>query len=72
MRLIILLGPLLLAGCCNIVGPVENYRNFQRPDNPCLSIAEQEKRARAQMSMPEFHNSVAPPLGIDFPGPTGR
>jgi len=72
MRRLVFIGAFLLTGCANVIGPVEKYRNFQRPDVPALSIPEQEKLGRDQMSMPEFHKSVAPPTGIDFPSPSGR
>lgn len=72
MRRLLFFGAVLLAGCSSVEGPVEHYRNFQRPDHPALPIYEQEKLGREQLAMPEFHKSVAPPLGIDFPGPHGR
>ena len=72
MRRLMCLAALLLAGCSGVEGPIEHYRNFQRPDVPGLPIYDQEKLGRQEMSMPEFHKSVAPPTGIDFPGPHGR
>lgn len=58
MRRLGWLGILLLAGCQNIVGP------FQRPqtrvDDPSISIAEQERRARELLALPDESREVAP------------
>jgi hypothetical protein len=68
MRRVWLLGALLCAGCANIEGPVEHYRNYRRPDVPSLPISEQEKRGREQLAIPEYKPNVAPGNDIQFPG----
>jgi hypothetical protein len=66
-----LIGTAMLAGC-KISGPFEHNRNPQRVDDPRVSIPEQEARGRDRMPLPEFSPNIAPPLGIDFPGPHDR
>lgn len=72
MSRVLLLGALLLTGCCNVVGPMEHFRTYPRPDNPCLPIYEQEKRGRDQLAMPEMSSQVAPRTYVEFPSPSGR
>lgn len=65
MRLSLLVGVLLLAGCRNIVGPFE--RPQYKVDDPRLSIQEQEALGRQYLSLPEESRLVAPPSGAARP-----
>ena len=64
---ILVVGVLLtLAGCTNFVGPFQP-RTPQRIDDPRLSTQEQERRARAQIALPESSPQVLPPLQTGEP-----
>jgi hypothetical protein len=52
MRKEILVGLLLLAGCQNVVGPLD-YRRPLRVDDPSLSIEEQKRRGRDRLALPD-------------------
>jgi hypothetical protein len=54
------LGILLLAGCQNLVGPLQ-CRTPKRVDDPCLSTYEQERRGRDRLALPVNSPIVAPP-----------
>ena len=71
MRRMMLLGLLLLAGCQNTVGPLEN-RFRPRPDNPYYSIEEQKRRGRDRYALPDDSAAVGPRTGLSSYGPTGR
>jgi hypothetical protein len=71
MRYLALIGILFLAGCQNTVGPFRS-RPPQRIDDPVLNIDEQQRRARAQIALPDDSDSLAPKTYIDRPGPVGR
>jgi hypothetical protein len=58
MRRLWTLGLLLLVGCQNVVGPFQ--RTPARVDDPNVSIAEQQKRARERLALPENSTQVAP------------
>jgi hypothetical protein len=63
MRRILLLGILFcLAGCQNINGPFMP-RPKERVDDPRLSIAEQEMRARDRYAIPDNSPQVGPRSG---------
>jgi hypothetical protein len=62
MRSILVVGILLaLAGCQNFVGPLQP-RSPTRVDDPRYSIAEQERRGRAGLALPQPSPKVAPSL----------
>jgi hypothetical protein len=61
MRKLIPLGLLLLAGCQNIVGPLE-HRQPLRVDDPRLPIPEQEQRGRDRLALPDASDHLAPRL----------
>lgn len=60
-------GLLLLVGCQNVVGPFRAQAPV-RVDDPRLTIDEQERLARARLSLPEYSAAVVPPLGTGRPG----
>jgi hypothetical protein len=60
MHRLVLLGALLLAGCQNLVGPLQ-CRAPQRVDDPCLTTHEQEQRGRDRLALPVNSSVVAPP-----------
>jgi hypothetical protein len=74
MRRLFLAGSLFLTGCCNVVGPLD-YRTPQRPDDPCVSIPEQEVRGRDRLPLWDESTvkmkNLAPRTYVDRPSPTG-
>jgi hypothetical protein len=62
---------LLLAGCQGVVGPFQ-ARQPTRVDDPILTIAEQQRRGRANLALPEDQDSAMPKTYADRPGPLGR
>jgi hypothetical protein len=71
MRRTLLMAALLVAGCHNTVGPFAP-RKPMRVDDPCVSIAEQERRGRDRLAIPEDDRNLAPRIYVDRPGPEGR
>lgn len=71
MRRMMLLGLLLLAGCQNTMGPLQN-RLKPRPDNPDVSAETQKRFGRDRYAMPDDSPLVGPRTGISAYGPTGR
>jgi len=69
MRRLYLVSLLFLAGCQNVMGPFE--RKPERVDDPLFSITEQQRRGRDRLALPEA-SVLAPPTGVDAPGPHGR
>jgi len=68
MRRIVLGGALLLAGCQGVVGPRERYcRGVPPIDDPRLTIAEQEKRSRANVALPDPSWSAGPQTYTEGP-----
>ncbi len=66
MRRLAILGVLALAGCQTTVGPFA-HRTPQRVDDPCVSIAEQQRRGRDRLALPEESPQVAPPaIGLPW------
>jgi hypothetical protein len=53
---------LLLAGCQNVVGPAR--REAVRVDDPRLPIAEQERRGRAFLGVPDESYLSGPQTGV--------
>jgi hypothetical protein len=66
MRHILILGIMCLAGCQSIVGPFES-RAPLRVDDPRYSIAEQEKRGRERLGLPDESPQIGPPTGFAYP-----
>jgi hypothetical protein len=71
MRRLFFLVALLGASCQNVIGPFE-HRKPERVDDPCLTIAEQQREARARLPVPVETPAVAPPSGVYILGPHGR
>jgi hypothetical protein len=60
MRYILIAGILLaLTGCRNVDGPFR--ADTMRVDDPCYTIGEQQRWARAKLSLPEESAWVLPP-----------
>ena len=68
---LLLLGCLALAGCKTYDRPRE-LRGKPRPDDPRLSIEEQQSRGRGRYAIPEDDRREGPKGFIDRPSPTGR
>jgi hypothetical protein len=68
--LIGLLALFLLAGCQNMVGPVQRRLFPERVDDPCRSIDEQEKKGRERLALPE-RPDVAPRTYAEEPSLRG-
>lgn len=71
MRRLCLWCLLCLAGCSNVSGPFA-HRKPERVDDPLLTIGEQQRRGRDRLALPEDNVNVAPPTGVQLPGPHGR
>ena len=71
MRRWMLLGLLVLAGCRNTIGPLEN-RQRGRPDDPYFSIEDQKRFGRDRYALPQDSFANGPATGIGSYGPTGR
>lgn len=71
MRRIMLVAVLLSAGCQNLIGPFAPRKPL-RVDDPCVSIAEQQRRGRDRLALPEDDRALAPKLFVDRPGTDGR
>jgi hypothetical protein len=68
MRRIFVLGILLLAGCQNLIGPLQRGP-VGKVDDPRLTISEQEREARDRLGMPADNRGVGPPsAGAFYPG----
>ena len=72
MRKILVVGILLLGavGCGNTVGPFRG-RSAARPDDPTVSIAEQERRGRASLPLPDESPEAGPLAGTARTGEWG-
>jgi hypothetical protein len=67
-----LLGVLIAgAGCQGVVGPFQRGFPPRRPDDPRLTIAEQEERGRARLALPEKSPTVAPRTYAEEPAYKG-
>ncbi len=72
MRRTLLLLALLTLGCNNnVISPFE-HRKPERVDDPCFSIKEQEREARARLALPQESRQVGPNSGVEIPGPLQR
>jgi hypothetical protein len=71
MRKLLLLSVLLLSGCQGVIGPFQP-RDPGRIDDPRLPIAEQERRARDRIALPDDTSNIAPRSGAAIPGSLGR
>jgi hypothetical protein len=65
MHRLMMAGVLLAAGCgtTNIRGPFA--RSPDRVDDPYYSIAEQERRGRERLSLPERSPAAGPPTEVN-------
>ncbi|MFL5342615.1 MAG: hypothetical protein ACJ8F7_20980 [Gemmataceae bacterium] len=71
MRRLWIVALLLLAGCQNTIGPLQNQRR-DKPDDPYYNISQQQYRGRDRYSRPDDSFEVGPKTGIQTYGPTGR
>jgi hypothetical protein len=62
MRRLLICCLLVLAGCQNIVGPAR--REPVRVDDPRLPIAEQERRGRSYLSVPDASYLAGPQTAV--------
>lgn len=68
MRRVLLIGGLVLvAGCQGLVGPRQRSAQPVLIDDPRLSTAEQEKRGREFLALPEKSPDIAPRTGAEDP-----
>ncbi len=70
-RLLPLGALLLIAGCQNVVGPF-GCRNCAHPDDPLLTIGEQQRRGRSCLALPENSPKVVPQIPVAGPDAAGR
>jgi hypothetical protein len=61
MRKVLAIGLLVLAGCQNLVGPLE-HRQPLRVDDPRFPVEEQERRSRDRLALPDAADRLAPRL----------
>jgi len=67
MRRLCIASFLLLAGCQSVVGPFE-HRKPERVDDPNLPIAEQKRRGRDRLALPDQSTNLMPQdLGLQVP-----
>ena len=59
MKRIVLAALVLVAGCQNLVGPFRS-RPPERVDDPLYTIAEQQRRGRARLALPDDQTTLAP------------
>jgi hypothetical protein len=71
MRKLFVLGVLCLCGCQGVQGPFQP-RDRSRVDDPRLPIAEQERRGRDRLALPDDTSNIAPRSGAAIPGTLGR
>jgi hypothetical protein len=69
MRRLMVLGLLVLAGCQNTVGPLQN-RNREKADKPYYNIDQQMERGRDRYPMLDDSPQVGPNTGTSSYGPT--
>lgn len=69
----LLIGLLLVTGCQGtLVGPRQRAYRPERSDSPGLTIAEQERRARYLIALPDSTPVGGPKTYGDFVTPNGR
>jgi hypothetical protein len=61
----------VLAGCQNLTGPFA-ARRPERVDDPLYTIAEQQRRGRANLALPDESANLAPRTRVETPGVHGR
>ena len=71
MQRLLLIGIVLLAGCQSIQGPFAG-RTPERVDDPYFSIAEQQRRGRERLALPDDSRTAGPNSGLAPSDPTGR
>jgi hypothetical protein len=69
MRCLLIALLLVSAGCRTTIGP-RQVRQLPRPDDPTVSIEEQERRGRARLSIPQDYMNLLPYGGIGAYGST--
>ena len=72
MRRTLLTGLVLLAGCQSTVGPARRACLTDKIDSPCLSIPEQQQRARDRLALPLDSPALGPRTDADQPFGRGR
>jgi hypothetical protein len=75
MQRVLLLSILLMVGCRSVVGPFQ--RTPERVDDPSLPIAEQQRRGRDRLALPDSDSKVnilprLTPGESETPGPNSR
>lgn len=71
MLRILLFGAIMTAAGCQSSRGDLLYRQSGQADDPRYSIAEQERRGRARLSVIEDDVSIGPKVYVDRPNPTG-
>ncbi len=66
MRSLLIVVVLVMAGCQNVRGPLQ-YREPLRPDDPVFPIAEQQRRGRDRIGLPDVSREVGPSEGLNLP-----
>ncbi len=72
MRRIIVAGLTFLAGCQGVVGPAQRACLTDPIDHPCLTVPEQQQRARERLALPQDSPLVGPRTDADQPFGQGR
>jgi len=73
MRRLLMVALVALAGCRGVTGPFQQ-RTPQRVDDPSVPIAEQERRGRDRLALPNTSPTMLPRLygESETPGPNSR
>ena len=73
MRRLLLVALVALAGCRGVTGPFQQRRP-ERVDDPSVPIAEQERRGRDRLALPNTSPTMLPRLygETETPGPNYR
>jgi hypothetical protein len=73
MRRLMVVALVVLAGCRSVTGPFQQ-RKPERVDDPSLPIAEQERRGRDRLALPNTSPTMLPRLygESETPSPNSR
>ena len=71
MKRVVVAALVLIAGCQNVVGPFRS-RPPERVDDPLYTIAEQQRRGRASLAVPDDQTTLAPKVYAGPQDSTGR
>jgi hypothetical protein len=67
MHRLLFVGLVVLAGCQGVVGPIKRTSITDPIDNRCLSIEEQQQRARDRLALPESSPATGPQTYTGYP-----